>query len=375
MSQASNVAPTAATPTAGPTTSEVAVDAARGAQAATVPTGTMAVGIDRREDLPYEEFIESYVKQHRPVILKNAFPQWNAMKTWTPEYLRQKVGHRRVLVDGQSVLLADHIDRCLASTFQNPASYMREQVIRYVLPELAEDLMPFCQYALPNWLRGVYPFVDGLLNRAGEVELFIGGAGSRLLRRRSETAEGIDDYGGTGGTVVAGFADLHYDPTALPVMLCQIYGRKEWVVFSPDDTPYLYANGRLSTVRNPDNPDLQRFPLFANAKPIRFIQEPGEAAYVPAFWWHATRMLSVSIAVSSTFAQAPHWESMIEDVVQNFTGGSPARATLLRTYLRAAGKVKEHGGREVGSEPFKEPTVRKVLGPVKRAARTILKRG
>lgn len=333
------------------------------------------IGIDRRENLPYDEFVESYVKKHRPVILKNAFPHWKALGKWTPDYLKEKVGFRTVMVDGQEVPLADHLDRCVASTFENPSAYMREQVLRRVTPELCEDVSPFCEYALPNWLRGVYPFVDGLLNRAGEVELFIGGAGSRLLRRRSETAEGIDDYGGTGGEVVAGFADLHYDPTALPVMLFQIYGRKEWVVFSPEDTPYLYANGRLATVQNPDNPDLARFPLFAKTTPIRFIQEPGEAAYVPAFWWHATRMLSVSIALSSTFAHEPHWEAMVDDVVQNFCGDSAARATILRTYLHAAARMKKLRGRSVGNQPFEEATIRKVLGPVKRKARALLKRG
>lgn len=356
---------------------ESAADAARGATTAAIPAGEMASGIERRENLPYEEFVESYVKKHRPVILKNAFPQWKAVGKWTPEYLKRTVGHRMVIVDGKDVSLGDHIDRCVASTFEKPSAYMREQVIRHVAPELADDLMPFCDYALPNWLRGVYPIVDGLLNRAGEVELFIGGQGSRLLRRRAETIEGNNDegYGGTGGEAVAGFADLHYDPTALPVLLCQVYGRKEWVMFSPDDTPYLYARGRLSTVPSPDRPDLGRFPLFAKAKPIRFIQEPGEAAYVPAFWWHATRMLSVSIAVSSTFAHAPHWDAMIEDVVQNFSGGSAARATALRTYLQVAGKVKQLGGRRVGSHPFEEQAVRKVLGPVKRKARSLLRRG
>jgi histone arginine demethylase JMJD6 len=327
-----------------------------------------AAGIDRRDRLPYDDFVREYVEKQRPVIVSNAFPQWKA-HGWTPASLKARVGARPVLVDGKQVTLGDHLDRCVASTPDNPAPYMREQVIRKVAPELADDLMPFCEYALPNWLRGTYPVVDGLLNRASEVELFIGGAGSRLLRRASEMAGA---YGEVGSQAVAGFADLHYDPTGLPVLLCQVYGRKEWVLFSPDDSPYLYANGtRLSLVANPDNPDLQRFPLFARAKPIRFVQEPGEAVYLPAFWWHATRMLTVSIAVSSTFAHGPHWETMIEDVLRHHAAEGGGRAAIVGGYLRAAARLKKLGGRAVGSRPFEEHPARAFLRKAKSAARSL----
>src|SRR4029077_5077071 len=109
----------------------------------------------------------------------------------------------------------------------------------------------------------------------------------------------------------------------------------------PEDSECLYANGtRLSPVRNLENPDLERFPLFAKATPIRFVQEPGEAVYLPALWWHATRMLTLSIAVSSTFAHGPHWETMIDDVIRHHAPNGGARAAVLGTYLRAAARVK-----------------------------------
>jgi hypothetical protein len=331
-------------------------------------------GIDRRDGLAYDEFVHDYAEKHRPVIISNAFPQWKALKTWTPDYLKARVGFRKVLVDGQEVTLAEHLDNCVASTPEQPSAYMREQVIRWVLPELAEDLEPFCEYALPNWLRGTYPVVGGLLNRASEVELFIGGAGARLLRRAAEM-EGGAGYAQAGSKGVSGFADLHYDPTALPVMLFQVYGEKEWVLFSPSDTPYMYADGtRLSKVPNPDSPDLARFPLFAKAKPIRFIQHPGEAVYLPAFWWHATRMRTLSIAVSSTFANRPHWEAMVDNVTHDYFPNGKSGGALMRNYLRAAGRVKDLGGRAVGSQPFSISPLRKVLRWGKQRSRELLKR-
>jgi hypothetical protein len=366
----SQTRPAAAPVTPSPASSPFSAAAAPSKPAAQ-PAG-QPVGIDRRDHLPYDEFIRDYVEKHRPVIISNAFPQWKAAGKWTPEYLKQKAGFRKVLVDGQEITLAEHLDNCVASTPEKPSAYMREQVIRRVTPELAEDLSPFCEYALPNWLRGTYPVVGGLLNRASEVELFIGGAGARLLRRESEL-DGGSGYAAPGSKGVSGFADLHYDPTALPVMLMQVYGEKEWVLFSPADSPYLYANGtRLSTLANPDNPDLQRFPLYAKATPIRFVQQPGEAVYLPAFWWHATRMRTLSIAVSSTFASGPHWDGMIDDVIGNFFPNGKRGGTLVRNYLRAVARLRQLGGREVGSRPFHESSVRKVL---RWGKRTLLKRG
>ena len=55
-----------------------------------------------------------------------------------------------------------------------------------------------------------------------------------------------------------------------------------------------------------DAPDLERFPLYERAAGYTFVQEPGDAVYVPPMWWHTTRMLSVSVAVGSTFTNAAH---------------------------------------------------------------------
>ena len=338
------------------------------------PTATREGRIDRHDRLPYEAFMRDYVEKHRPVILSNAFSHWRAMEKWTPAYLKERAGFRKVLVDGQQITLAEHLDNCVASTPEKPSAYMREQVIRQVTPELAEDVSPFCEYALPNWLRGTYPVVGGLLNRAAEVELFIGGAGAALLRREAETAGGAG-YHDPGTKGVSGFADLHHDPTALPVMLFQIYGQKEWVLFSPEDTPYLYANGtRLSEVPNPDSPDLGRFPLFAKATPIRFVQQPGEAVYLPAFWWHATRMRTLSIAVSSTFANQAHWDGMIDHLIEGFFPNGKPGGSLLRSYLRAAGQMKKLRGRAVGSRPFAAPRLSTFISWGKRTSRALLKR-
>lgn len=330
--------------------------------------------VDVRTSLPYEEFVRDYLMPAKPVLLKNAFPQWRALGKWTPEFFKRQHGHRQILVAGVAMTMAEFIDGVVSSTPDKPSPYLRELCIRNFAPELGEDLMPFVMYALPNWLRGVYvdPEVNKKLNRASEVELFIGGMGTRLERRKGEQDP---RFQGLGGERIEGFVDLHYDPTACPVMLCQIYGHKEWTLFSPSDTPHLYTTGRHSAVPNLDDPDFERFPDLRNATPYRFVQEPGDAVYCPPFWWHATKMKSVSIAVGTTFANFAHWNGVIDDVVEHVAAGAPLRGKIIRANMRADGMAKKLGGPRLGEKThFQDPINKKAINAARKTAKRILGR-
>lgn len=340
------------------------------------PKGFLKVGeIDRREGLPYDEFSRAYLFAHRPVLIKNAFPQWRALGKWTPEFFRDVHGAREVTVAGETMPMREYITRVLAATPEKPVPYLRELCLRRFAPELGDDLTPFVDYALPNWLRGNYPDggLDRRLNRASEVEIFIGGAGTLMERRKGEANAG---YGGLGGALIEGFADLHYDPTACPVLLCQVYGQKEFTLFAPGDTPFLYTRGRHSEIPNINAPDFERFPLLRKATPYRFVQEPGDAIYVPPFWWHATKMRTISIAVGSTFANGAHWAGVVDDVVGEVArAATPRRAAALRAFLQADALVKRLGGRRLGEAThFREPLERQALVAAKRVVKKALGR-
>jgi histone arginine demethylase JMJD6 len=323
----------------------------------------------------WEEFRRDFAIPARPVLIKNAFPQWKAVNKWSPEFFKREHGHRDVTVAGETMTMAAFIDRVLTATPDNPAPYLRELCVRNFAPELGEDLTPFVDYALPNWLRGNYPSrdLDKKMNRASEVELFIGGAGTRLERRKADA--GIGPGEGLGGGRIEGFMDLHFDPTACPVLLCQIYGQKEFWLFSPEDTPYLYATKRHSAVPNLDPPDFERFPLLKEATLYRFVQEPGDAVYVPPFWWHATRMRTISIAASSTFANDAHWAGVVEDVSNDLGSGSSAKTAAMKAWLTANGAYKKLRGSRLGeSTHFQEGLNRKVYSFARAGIRNTLKR-
>ena len=55
------------------------------------------------------------------------------------------------------------------------------------------------------------------------------------------------------------------------------------------------------TLCDPTAPDLERFPLFAEAKGQEVVLGPGDGLYVPAGCWHHVRSLSRAFSVSFWF--------------------------------------------------------------------------
>jgi len=255
--------------------------------------------IDKRENLSREEFLREYVLKNRPVVLKDAARQWKALSKWTPDYFRQQYGHTKVPVFerkravnvNEVVMLRDYIDEITSSTFQNRAKYLFSLQIPKVFPDLLGDLEPRPGVWHPNWLESRYllPGLPGFkLRNITGLEMNISGTGSP-------------------------FPFLHYDDLWTQTFITQVYGRKEWVLYKPDQTPFMYPSedsGNISIIPMDADVDLSRFPLFAKAKPFRFVLEQGEMLYGAPGWWHTTRSLTPSIAVVLSTANGPIWGSV-----------------------------------------------------------------
>ena len=106
--------------------------------------------------------------------------------------------------------------------------------------------------------------------------------------------------------------NLHFDRGFEHALITQVIGRKEFLLFAPEDTAKLYPkepHSNLSQIPDPFNPDLKKFPEFANANAISVIVEPGETIFVPSGWWHVTRSLEPTVAVSFNLVTRVNWNA------------------------------------------------------------------
>ena len=99
-------------------------------------------------------------------------------------------------------------------------------------------------------------------------------------------------------------------------LACVIAGRRRFLLFPPDQVANLYIGSRdnpppLSLV-DPEAPDHERFPRFREAMAAARVAllEPGDAIFVPRYWWHHVTSLDP-------------WNAMV-----NYWWGGEAAATL-----------------------------------------------
>jgi hypothetical protein len=90
----------------------------------------------------------------------------------------------------------------------------------------------------------------------------------------------------------------HWD---LPQNLaCVVAGRRRFTLFPTDQVSNLYVGpleftlaGQPISLVDPDEPDLEKHPRFAEALTFAQTAElgPGDALYIPSLWWHAVASL------------------------------------------------------------------------------------
>ncbi len=90
----------------------------------------------------------------------------------------------------------------------------------------------------------------------------------------------------------------HFDP--FENIACVVGGRRRFTFFPPEQIANLYIGpleptpgGAPISLVDFDNPDLARFPRFADAMAAAEVAEveAGDAVYIPYLWWHHVRSL------------------------------------------------------------------------------------
>lgn len=96
---------------------------------------------------------------------------------------------------------------------------------------------------------------------------------------------------------------LHFDLE--DTLLAQVYGEKEVVLVSPQYSRFVptFSDNVFSSPIEPDMPDLDRFPKFAEVEILEGKLNPGDTIFIPQPWWHSLRSLNPSISASYVFGR------------------------------------------------------------------------
>src|SRR5450755_2535036 len=247
-----------------------------------------ADSVERRGDVPAQDFLERYYSTNRPVILERVTDSWPASTRWTPEYLRETCGCEMVEVMQ---------DRDADPDFElNSASH--------------KSTVPFADYVdmvvAAGETNDLYLVANNhFLERPGIRRLFddIGPLPPILAPENLTT--GTFFWFGPSGTITP----LHHDP--VNVLLVQVRGRKRVTLIAPDQTHLVYNEVGVYSRVDYDAPDYQRWPLFAHLNAVDATLGPGDALFIPVGWWHYVRSLDVSISLSfTTFAFPNHYDDL-----------------------------------------------------------------
>lgn len=232
--------------------------------------------LPREHDISAEACHNHYIAKQQPFILTGKMEGWKALENWSPSYFKSKF---------PDVRLRACVD----------------------LPDTAvPSLHPWRDHL--KTLR-VDEFVD--LMETSERPCYLDSAGIHHFPGEESSVDYSDVIWKDGGRSLVllwigsakTHSGLHFD--RYNNFFGQVYGRKVVNLISPEDSKYLYQFPDVvqKSHVDPENPDLERFPKFAETTVYEGVLEPGEMLFIPNLWWHSLRSLDQSISINHWFEQ------------------------------------------------------------------------
>lgn len=261
-----------------------------------------------------DEFKKNYLFKNRPVVLTNASEHWKARGKFTPDFFKKNYAGVEIKIDKEIYKLGDYIDMMLTSTPENPAPYPCKLQLTPKYADLIADISPRFSHCLPDRTS------------------------SKIIPK--QFFSGVDTYeiffGGPGGW----FPYIHYDVLKLHAIITQLYGEKQFIVWRPDQSPYMYVNQQSpwrSSIENYYDPDYSKYPLFKNAVSASIVVGPGETMFVPCGWWHTARSLTPTISIAFDLLNDSNWTQFTDEVADMSRKTRPMKAIAAKTFLTAEG--------------------------------------
>ncbi|HXD07141.1 MAG TPA: cupin-like domain-containing protein [Burkholderiaceae bacterium] len=239
--------------------------------------------VEKRVDVPAEEFAARYVRGCRPVVLTGHTRDWPAMQRWSPEDLKRRFGHLEVEIQSDREADANYEQNKLRLTQRANLGTFVDQVVQ------------------GGATNDYYLTANNELLRRPEFAPLLADIGSLPpLCDRSQLMQRSSFWFGPGGTITP----LHHD--TLMLFHTQVVGRKRWRFVSPLEWSRVYNLRHVFSEVDLERPDPARFPEFQQATVLEVVVEPGETMFLPLGWWHQVSALDVSLSFSYSCLAVPN---------------------------------------------------------------------
>ena len=261
-------------------------------------------------------FYRDFVSQNKPVIIRNGVYNWPALKYWSEnEYLLEKCnseklikvsvtpnGYADAITEGKFVM--PHEEEMTLESFlkimKNPGNnvyYIQRQNSNLIeeMSELMEDIQEL-------------PWAKEAFNKEPDAINFWMGDSRAVTSTHKDPYENI--Y-----CVVKGYKDITlFPPTDLPWLPYEMFDQ---AIFEKNmdgnfSIKTLDENPKIPWIPvDPLNPDLEKYPDFVNAHPVKLRLNAGDVLYLPSLWFHHLKQSQGCIAVN-------FWYDMDFDVKFNY---------------------------------------------------------
>ena len=240
--------------------------------------GDLFPDIPRLERISSDRFYHEFYYRNQPLVLTGMAKGWRAFDRWSPTFFRQVLGDLEVEVQAchasdpvYQILMEESRTRMTMAAYIDCITHGHSEEKRYYMVSSNRFLDRDDTCHLFGDLGSFPGIIDPQKNRSGS-----------------------NFWLGPKGTVT----HLHHD--VLNIFFIQVYGRKSFKLISPDETHLLYNHHGVFSDVDPDQPDLERYPLFAEACVHDVLLSPGDILFLPVGWWHHVRSLDPCISISFT---------------------------------------------------------------------------